>query len=186
MLVNSNRCSGQFMDKKRIWVASVLVAVIVAGVVAGYVLYSRSLMGEERAYSVLTKEGLVEVLLEKPLPVLPEEIVNLRIVNRSLTADEARTVGKEVFDLEGTVERWQTAYMVESEKADILHLYDLGGFDWRSYYPGPWVEPSMDEVKPAGEAFLADLRARGLIPTDPLIKIDEGVVSDASTMGGTV
>lgn len=174
------------LSRKRILVASILIMIIVAGVVAGYALYSQYRVSGERTYSVSTEEGLVEVAFENPFPVLPKEIANLKIVNRSMTADETQTAAKEIFNLEGTIERWQNAYMVQNEMPDTLYIYDLGGFHWQSYYPGPVVDPSSDEIKPAAEAFVENLKTHGLTPAHPSVEIDECVVSNVSTMGGTV
>lgn len=171
-------------NKNRKVIGIFILAVIVCSV-AGYMIYKQTLTSEEKTITVVTDEGPITVVLKCPLPSLPRQIPHLKIVNRSITAEQARTIAEEVFNLTGTVRRWNHAYEVTKAGTDTFILYDLGGFVWRAYYYGPHVAPLEENAERVAERFVEKLKDKELTPRHPLIEIEEGRVTESS-VGDTV
>lgn len=167
------------MSNKNRKVIGIFILVVIVCGVAGYMIYKQTLTSEE-TITVVTEEGPITVVLKCPLPSLPRQIPHLKIMNRSITAEQARTIAEEVFNLTGTVRRWTHAYEVTNAGAGTFILYDLGGFEWTAYYQGPHVAPPEENAKTVAERFLEKLRDKELTPRHPQIEIEEGRVTESS------
>ncbi|MHA1582302.1 MAG: hypothetical protein ACTSYM_07420 [Candidatus Baldrarchaeia archaeon] len=140
-------------------------------------------------------EESIEVVVNCSLKGFPVEVLNLKIINRNLTAEQAENVAKEVFNFTGIVKRCSSLHCYEISNitdtdCKILYLFDLGGFQysWRGYWevfenPNP---PSVEKALKIAYGFLGKIKKNKLVPNCPLIQIGKGKIDNETTVGSTV
>lgn len=123
-----------------------------------------------------------EIVLNCPIPTVPAEVPNLKVVEHDITPTLIVEVGEGLFGFSGDIEEisdglglWMGRPGDLSNPSRELWMFNSGaihyisGKDHPRYVPNSL--PSYDQAREIAENFIQTIKDRGLTPRDPHIRI---------------
>lgn len=163
--------------KRKFIILMILMPVVVSLLlvhISMLVLRGPALNESESGYS-LKIPGNPEILVNISMPIIPNEMPNLKVVYREdITEDKVKMVAKELFNLSGQLTRPEDceAYRLRGNSGD-LWISDFGGIGYSSgSIEFPTNLPSFDEARAIADALMEKVSAYGLAPQNQRVKIE--------------
>lgn len=127
-----------------------------------------------------------EIVLTCSLPQVSDEMPRLRVIEREISEENVRSIAEELFGFTGEVREYEGDMWVRAGSRTFQYYY-TGDFRYIDFEDQPTGHLTDEEAREIADAFMENVKALGLTPQNPHLKIEPtGEVTPSMYVNGHV